>query len=181
MKNLFLGLVALTSALVFTSCEDGFLTISLDKEQTVAGFTIVAGTVGEYSYSESSGSINLDSILEANDISPDQLESVTIKSANIEIASSNTTDNFSQMSDISLSLTPANSSELVIIENGDPGDGTVYSVPSEALEAIGDVLDLTENPFDFDISIMIDQVIQEDMPMLVKMVLEIKAKATETV
>lgn len=180
MKNLFLGLVAMTSAVVFTSCEEGFLTISLDKEQTVAGFTIVAGTVGEYSYNESSSAINIDSILTANDVSPDQLESVFIKSATIEVGSSNTTDNFSQMSNISLSLTPANSDELKLIENGDPGDGTVYSVPSDALEGIGDVLVLTENPFDFDISIMIDSEIQEDMPMLVKMVFDIKAKAVDT-
>lgn len=178
-KILTLGILSLFSIAMFTSCEDGFLTINLEEEQTVATFTIVSGTVGPYSHSGSSDKLDIDSILEANEINPDQLESVTIKSGKITVVD-NTGGNFADMSELSFSITPANSPAIEVINNQDPGEGDVFEIPSEALDAVGNILVISENPFDYLIELTVDNELTADVPMKVDMTLNIEAKATDT-
>jgi hypothetical protein len=82
MKKFFIITTSLLLTLgMFSSCEEGLLTIGFDYNVYAGNINIAPTTdVGEFTFEEELSNINLDSVLEANGVDASALKGIYIKS-----------------------------------------------------------------------------------------------------
>jgi hypothetical protein len=106
MKN-YIGILIIILFLSFASvsCEDLFGLLKFDSDEYIIEFVISPlDDAGYHIFSEEIFESDLDSVLEANDVSEDRLKEVNIKEAIARITDPDTTVFFDPMASFSLSI-----------------------------------------------------------------------------
>jgi hypothetical protein len=188
-KILTLGILSLFSIAMFTSCEDGGVTISVDKEQAIVNFVLTSGTNGTWSKTDTQEALNIDQFLLDQGYKREDLKSVYLKSGKLQIQNESgeiatSGQGFDIISNINMSFTPPSSDAIVVIVNESPLESEMYeySYPQTAIDAIAetDLLTLVEAGFDYNVSFDLAEEITEDLPMEVIWVLEINLNAVDS-
>lgn len=176
MKKLALSFLAVSSLILFNSCEDGL--INFNVEQSVAAGTIVIGAtndVGTTDFSETIVGLNIDSILEANGVKVADLKSVTVKSIELEILNA-TTSTFDPFENFTAILETPDMEPIEVTQyDGFPEGATLVKIDGAEITKV-DLRDyVSATDFIFRGSITNDQPIPEDVTLAIKVNFNIKA------
>jgi hypothetical protein len=172
-KNL---IVVLSSALMFGSCDPADLTITFNLPTSDIHFTVPATPVaGSITIPTKAVVFNLDSVLNANGVNKDQIQSILLKSFIIDIDQANPDANFDNFDWISKSMSTPNISKVLIAEKNPIPHDKIRSISLD-VKGVEMANMFKEGNITLYVGASSNSAITSDIPMTAKMVFTVKGK-----